>query len=273
MQFERLEDRRLLTLDRSTNGNTDSASLQAALSPDPSLPFFNNIGQSSTANASVTYLGYGWVMTAAHVVIANVISGSPGGVTFGGTHYNVDESTITNLHNADNSLADLKVFKMIGDPGLPPLIPSLIDATTAAGRQIMIGNGLSVDLANQQYWNVNTTDPNNYVWTSESQPAMPGPNDFSGFNIIGGHSIRWGENDVVPDPNNPQKAYEQYVHTSDDSQNHPLNIQGYFTQFDDSTWTGQTPRANEAQASSGDSGGSVFSLVNGKWELSGIMIA
>jgi hypothetical protein len=272
LQFEHLEDRRLLTLVSSTNGNMDAASLQAALSPDPALPFFGNVGRSSTGNASVTYLGNGWVLTAGHNPIANVITGSPGGVTFGNNHFNVDESSITYLHNMDNSLADLKVFKMIGDPGLPSMFPVLDQTSTAFGRQIMIGNGRSLDLANQRYWNVNTSDMNNYVWTSESQPAMPGPNDFSGFNIPDGQVIRWGENDVVPDPNNPQQAFEQTVHTADDSQNHPLIIRGYFTQFDNSTYTGVTPRPYEAQGSSGDSGGPVFSLINGQWELSGIMI-
>ena len=165
-----------MTLVSSTNGNLDSTSLQADLSPDPALPYFDNVGKSSTGQASVTYLGNGWVLSAGHVAIANVITGDPGGVTFGSNHFNVDESFITFLHNTDNSLADLKVFRMIGDPGLPSVFSVLDQTSTAFGRQIMIGNGQSLDLANQRYWNVNTTDPNNLIWTSEPQPAMPGAN-------------------------------------------------------------------------------------------------
>ncbi|MBI3839111.1 MAG: hypothetical protein HY288_14420 [Planctomycetia bacterium] len=253
----------------SGNGNTSDASLQSALQSagEPSLPFFGNIGLSSTGNASVTYLGNRWAITAGHETIANVVPNAPGGVSFGGNHFNVDESTITYLNNinADGSLADLKLFRLTSDPGLPAIAPALISSTAPTGLQIMIGNGRNLDLSPgaQQFWNVDMSQTT-WQWTSESQPLTPGPNDFSGFNITGGQIIRWGQDNV--------EGPYRFVHTADDSQNHPLKVQGYTTKLDDAIYTGTAPLPSEAGGSNGDSGGGVFALVNGQWQLSGIMV-
>src|SRR5271167_4437590 len=68
LQLEILEQRQMLTVDISGNGNTDAASLAADGGPGNSgQAGFVNVGLSPTGGASVTYLGNGWIITANHV--------------------------------------------------------------------------------------------------------------------------------------------------------------------------------------------------------------
>jgi hypothetical protein len=242
----------MLTVDISGNGNTDSASLITAGGPGTSgTPGFDNVGLSSTHNASVTYLGGGWAITAAHVTIDN----SAGSIIFGANSYQVDMSSIVQLRNSDNSLADLKIFRLTTDPGLPSILPSLISNATPTGRQILIGNGF--DIGAQHYWHVNTIPPV-WVWTMQSPPAHPGPNDASGFDVTGNHHVRWGENNVADTGLFLQNSDGTWIHA-------------YTTQFDDLAYTGTASLPSEAEATNGDSGGAVFSFANNQWTLAGIM--
>jgi hypothetical protein len=250
LAFEALEDRQLLSVSVSGDPNNDAASLLSYGGPgDPTLPGFDNVGISSTNGASVVYLGGGWALTANHVTIGNPPPISPGGVRFGGIQYLVDTSTIHRLHNPDNSPADVKIFKIIGDPGLPGILPSYIaTAPPDVGEHVfMIGNGLS--RGDQHSWTVDTSQ-NPWVWTETT-----GPSDYSGYDIVSPRAIRWGEN--VVDTNNLFST----------------GVWGYTTQLDDLAYTGVPSLTHEAQASIGDSGGPTFYFVDGKWVLSGIMIA
>jgi hypothetical protein len=242
----------------SGNGNNDSASLIADGGPGgPNLPGFVNVGSSGANGASVTYLGNGWLLAAGH---ASVNSGTP--VLLGGNSYTVDDSSITFLTNPDNSLADLKLVRLTTDPGLPQITSNLISSTTPNGRQIMIGNGFQ--RGDATFWNVDTMqDP--WQWTEQSPPATPGPDDYAGFKTITNHSIRWGENEV------DSTGLFQFTYT--DGNGDPHFVHAYSTQFDDETYTGVAPLEHEAQLSNGDSGGAVFTLVNGQWQLGGIMVA
>jgi hypothetical protein len=249
---ERLEARQLLTVVASTNANTDSASLIAAGGPGAGGTIgFVNVGESSTHNASVTYLGNRWVLTAGHVTIDNNLNT----IRFGGVNYQADMSSITTILNPDNTPADLKVFRLTTDPGLPSILPSQIVSATPVGRQIMIGNGLS--LGAQHFWHVNTA-PTTWVWTSQSPPAHPGNNDLSGFDLVNGRMIRWGEN-----------MFDSPLTLSGGG----ITTKGYTTVFDNTLYTGVTPLASECQGSDGDSGGAVFSQEGGQWKLAGIIDA
>lgn len=255
---------------RSGNGNTDGASLTAAGGPgDPLFPGFVNVGKGSTGESSVTYLGNGWAITAGHVTIANTIGGNPSPIRFGASAYQVDMNSIHYLHNSDGTLADLKLFRLTTDPGLPSLIP-LINGGATSGRLIMIGNGMSAGA--QHFWNV---DKSVAPWQWNEGPAPPdppgpGPNDYSGFEITyddtGHRVIRWGENQVL--------NTGVVAHTFDLPDGTPLIARGFTTAFDDQQYTGVTPLASEAQGTVGDSGGAVFSWdKDGNLRLSGIMIA
>lgn len=255
---------------RSGNGNTDGASLSAAGGPgDPLLPGFVNVGKGSTGESSVTYLGNGWAITAGHVTIDNMIGGNPSPIRFGASAYEVDMDSIHYLHNSDGTLADLKLFRLTTDPGLPSLIP-LINFGTASGRVIMIGNGLSAGA--QHFWNV---DKSVVPWQWNELPAPPpdppgpGANDYSGFEITfddtGHRVIRWGENQVL--------NTDVVAHTFDLPDGTPLFAHGFTTAFDDQQYTGATPLASEARGTVGDSGGPVFSWdMGGELRLSGIMV-
>jgi hypothetical protein len=255
LRFENLESRRLLVMAVSAAPNDTAASLLSYGGPgDPDLPGFDNVGAGSTGGSSVIYLGAGWVLTASHVTIANPPIVLPGGVSFGGVQYLVDTSTIHQLHNPDNSLADLKIFRIIGDPGLPGFLPAYIaTAPPVLTQQVfMIGNGAT--RGDQHFWEVDTGQ-NPWEWTEVPEPDPPGPFNASGFDIDSPRRIRWGENQV--------QAINVFT----------AGVWGYTTQFDDLEYTGQVPLTHEAQASSGDSGGPVFAFVGGKWVLSGMMIA
>ena len=119
----------------------------------------------------------------------------------------------------------------------------------------MIGNGL--ERGQEVFWSVSRCQ-NPWVWTEISEPANPGSNNFAGVTIVSPRTIRWGDN----------TASDNGVYNIGG-----LNVTGFLTQFDKLKFTGQNGLANEAQASAGDSGGAVFSYVNGKWVLSGVMLA
>ncbi len=250
-----------VVLGNGGNGNTTPLSLENAGGPLTTDPGFLNIGRSGTGNASVTYLSNGWGITAGHVTMDATFNQ----VTLGPNQYTVDLNSITYLHNPDNSLADLKLFHLTTTPAIPSITPNLISAVSPPGLVVMIGNGLSIT-SGQQFWQVDKTNPNNWIWQSVgSQPASPGPDDYSGYNVGGSTTVRWGDNQVI--------ANNVFVHTADGPLSQPMFVNGFVTQLDNMAYTGNSPLADEAQATPGDSGGGVFSYANSHWELSGITIA
>jgi hypothetical protein len=257
----------------SGNGNFGTTAAQGLIDAggpgDNNTPGYVNVGRSSTGNASVTYLGNRWAITAGHVALGTV----HGPVRFGGVPYNVIDSSIQYLVNPDSSLADLKLFRIDADPGLPVITSQLINSVAPSGRQIMIGNGLDIEVTPQgapvqYYWNVDDSGPV-WNWQTQSPPANPGPNDYSGFNVLANHRIRWGDNNVLD-----TGLFEL---TASDENNNPLWVHGYSTEFDGGDGQdeyGPGPDlASEAQLSQGDSGGAVFTLVGNQWKLAGIMVA
>ena len=80
------------------------------------------------------YLGNGWMLTANHVTVSDP--------EIGGVVYPVVPGTTVQLHNADSSLADLKVFRIDPSPNLPLL---RIRATTPPNNTDLtfVGEGLT----------------------------------------------------------------------------------------------------------------------------------
>lgn len=233
----------------SGNANTTAESLLADGGPgDPALPGFNNVARSGDYG-SVIYLGGGWALTANHVSLTSSI-------TWAGKAYSVDTSSITRLKNADGSSTDLKMFKVQGDPQVPELLTSFIASAPASGHVYMVGNGLSA--TGVHYWSVNkSVTP--WVWTEIAEPSNPNYTNYAGVTVAGPRVVRWGENNV-----------------HDSGLYMPIggvNVAGFTTRFDRQPYTNQPGLPNEAQAAAGDSGGAVFSLENGRWVLSGVMLA
>lgn len=193
---------------------------------------------------SAVYLGHGVVITANHV------SGSEtGNIRIGGVLYPVVEGSKLRLHdpNNTNTDVDLTLFRISGYTGLEPLtIGNVLNGTTV--RMVGYGYDRATD---PTYWNITeVSGDNNDVWTETSAP--PPPVDATGYELLTSQTIRWGENYV--DGDGPLTA----------------NTVTKKTTFDDS---GANLMTHEAQAVGHDSGGGVFRLVTGVWQLVGILLA
>lgn len=209
---------------------------QNTTAPADGAPW-GNVG--AIGGASGVYLGdYGgqfWVLTAAHVGMGNI--------TLGSTVYTAVGSPVRVL-NHDASNADLTLFQISSDPGLPNLPISLSAPVTGAAVD-MIGYGFN-HAAAQSYWSVDTA-PNPWVWTSLGSSA--GAND-SGYAWGGGSAGRWGVNTIA----GTQSGNVGYGQTS-----------WLYTTFSDN--------ADNAQGAVGDSGGAMFYKNGSVWELAGILDA
>jgi hypothetical protein len=126
----------------------------------PDDPGWANLG--TRGGTTAVYLGRRWVLTANHV--------GAGDVVFEGQTYSPVPGSKVQFENPDTSLADLMVFKIFDDPGLPrldiPNFPPVVgDPVTA------IGNGLNRGAA------TTFMELGGYDWGS-------------------GRSMRWGTNIV-----------------------------------------------------------------------------
>ncbi|MBI3839178.1 MAG: trypsin-like peptidase domain-containing protein [Planctomycetia bacterium] len=193
------------------------------------------------SNATAVYLGNRLMITANHV-ISNV-GNSP--VTFtDGREFNSSVGSDLVLTNPPalqipSTTADLKMFRLAADPGLPALQIDTASPTSGA-KVMMIGAGRDRE-PNEIGWSISSTN----VWT---QTPLPFAN-ARGFAVDSNSShMRWGTNLVVSG-NTVSNG----------------NTATFATRFD------STGNPFEAQAVSGDSGGGVFRPVDGRWELVGIM--
>ncbi len=98
----------------------------------PDDPGWANL--ATRANLTAVYLGRRWVLTANHV--------GAGDVVLDGQTYSPVPGSAVQFENPDTSQADLMVFKVFGDPGLPRLeIPS--SPPVVGDSLIAVGNGLN----------------------------------------------------------------------------------------------------------------------------------
>ena len=106
--------------------------------------------------ASAVYLGNGWMLTAKHV--------GSGGFTISGTSYSVVGGSQHTLLNPDDSIADLMMFQINGEPDLPAL--SLASTVNIGGTVLMIGYG-DKGARNQKSWGTNLITLNNTLATDQ----------------------------------------------------------------------------------------------------------
>ncbi len=219
----------------TTTGNT---SAPTGTGGQPTDPGFANVGTLN--GASAIYLGNQWILTASHV--------GSGTVFFGGTPY-AATGPVTQLTNPDTTFADLILFQINADPGLPSLVIS--PTAPALGNDlVLIGNGANRDAFRSYYTVSPNVGANNDTWTPVGGPGA-GVKEL--FLPSGGHTIRWGTNDV--------EAVNLFGTAG--------SVRSFATVFDDDA----AGRPFEAQAVLGDSGSAVFRQVGPDWELLGMTYA
>lgn len=205
---------------------------------------FAHVGEKNGATG--VYLGYRWVLSAAHTSAADI--------TLNGTVYPYETGTSIRLNNPAGlgltEYTDLQLFRIAEDPQLPTLKIAETRMNVWA-EVVMAGNGVNrsdttrawkvtADYDNEEEWTWTVTDP---------------PGDLQGFDMGSGRAIRWGTNRVEPG------LFAIELSTGN-------SFLGFVTRFDQYSGT-----AYEAQGVGGDSGGGVFHKRGDQWELVGIMNA
>jgi hypothetical protein len=127
----------------------------------PDDPGWDHLG--TKGGTTVVYLGYRWVLTANHVGAGDV-------VILGQTYSAVPGSTVR-LENPDTSQADLIVFKIFGDPGLPAL-----------------------DIASFTPW---PDEPLTLIGYGRDRGAATSWMGVDGYAWGSGRTMRWGTNEVA----------------------------------------------------------------------------
>jgi hypothetical protein len=212
--------------------------------------------------ASGTYLGNGWVITAAHV----------GSISMG-TNFTLDgygtyacNGNVVRLTDPNTSLdVDLQMFQISGTPSLPlpNLQPLNIAGTTpAAGTPLyMVGYGHSTRAVSPTYYDVSPDplNPGHYIWTPV---VTPDPDSYGGFTYDPTiQTKRWGTTLTTTDPNPSDPSYGQTTESNDIGEGATTTlVASFYNSLTDYQNGGQTPE--EGMVTAGDSGGGEFDSDN-----------
>jgi autotransporter-associated beta strand protein len=222
----------LLCTTATTFAIVDANSTTNTTDPGGGVPWAN-VG--SVNGGSGTYIGNGWVLTAAHV--------GAGPIAFDSGTFQPDGRVIR-LKNPDTSLADMLLYHLVLTPGLPDSVVS--SSTPAIGSLVdLVGYGRIRGSAQQSYssedgpkfgfnWSVGGAKSHgtNQIQTGVQTLTVFGAGSFRGFIL-----------DFTPPPTlfTPPPPFVNTV--------------------------------REAQVATGDSGGAVFYKNGATWELAGMIEA
>ncbi|MCA9216363.1 MAG: trypsin-like peptidase domain-containing protein [Planctomycetales bacterium] len=258
-----------LAVSSSTYAVVVSTTTENTTAPaDPTFPW-NNVGVTSN-NLSSVYLGDRWVLTARHV-----ISGaSPTSIEFPEVgSFSVTPNSVVYVENTGASLSqfsDLALLRLDQDPGLPS-IPITATTPDVGTLVYFVGNGRNRqdDLT---FWDADIS-PEHNIWTEVDDDG-----EFAGYKTISSQSVRWGTNMIEDD--------ERLFFEFDQGHVYIQPVNGFdtiflITEFDRESYSntfvkdeqGRIETDFEAQAVVGDSGGAMFMLNEGTWELAGIINA
>jgi len=222
----------LLCTTATTFAIVDANSTTNTSDPGGGVPWAN-VG--SVNDGSGTYIGNGWVLTAAHV--------GAGPIAFDSGTFQPDGRVIR-LKNPDTSLADMLLYHLVLTPGLPD---SVISSSTPAVASLvdLVGYGRIRGSAEQSY-------------SSDDGPKV-------GFN--------WSDNGIKSyGTNQIQSGVETLtVFGAGSFRGFILDFTPTPTLFTPPPPFVNTVR--EAQVATGDSGGAVFYKNGATWELAGMIEA
>lgn len=168
-------------------GSDTGGATNNTVAPSNGAPW-NYVARIDENNASGVYLGYGYILTANHVV------GALASASINGSVYAIDQSYVPLQIGG----ADIKLLRIIGDPGLAPLalIGSKDGDTGKDATFIGWGVGQGGEIPNQgwywgddstrrQRWGLNTTGSNyatfqglSMLTTTFDRPGMLGSGSF-----------------------------------------------------------------------------------------------
>jgi hypothetical protein len=202
-----------------------------------------------TQNATDTGAGDGWNYVGTVSGASGVYLGTYGGqhwvitgwhvvendFILNGTTYNRVPDSSIRVKNADNTDTDLRLFRITQDPGWANL-PMITSQLPVNSSLTLIGYGRNRETGLTH-------------WTS-SWIEVPSGGTYSGYKWATGNTKRWGTNTL--------EGFQTFNAGNG-------NVSGFYTDFDNTT--------NEAQGSTGDSGGGVFYFDGTKWQLAGLMLA
>jgi hypothetical protein len=195
---------------------------------------YDNVGVIGTAATGV-YVGYGWVLTAAHIGYGNI--------TLDGTTYSYVNGSVHFIENPDidgltSPTTDLSLFRLAEIPDLPKL--EIAEEEPEVMQDIYyVGNGFK-QTGDMVYWNEGTLS------------------EFWGYYLSGGHELCWGPNNVNSFTSESTDTTGIVVLPSGVDM---IGFKSYFSV------------ANlDSQAVPGDSGGATFYQNDeGDWVLGGII--
>lgn len=221
-------------------------------------PGWDNV---TTSGRNFVYLGDGWALSVRHVGPSTNDGES---LTFStGTYGLIPGQNFVVPNPAESGYSaetDLRLVRLNAEPGLGPVTiatapPNYSDLVTVVTH----GNGRQADLIN---WLVDTSSEP-WTWT-----VSTGAYDYQGYRSSSPNVKRWGTNLV---------ARSNTVFPTEDLVSGSLvrgvvtlsgrDVMSIATRFD------QAGTAQETQAISGDSGGSLFRKNGTQWELAGMVDA
>jgi hypothetical protein len=225
----------LLVAPPATNDNT------SAPMDDPG---WANVGDRGV------YLGNRWVITAGHVGAGPTIFNG------GGPFMNEPGSEMTLVTPAGlgmSTTADVMLFRLTADPGLPAL-PLSLATPPVDDTVVLIGDGRGVESdAMETHWDAS------WMEVPESSGVHHGYKSTTSRMLWGTNRV---ENDGHIDPGHT--VVIDLIGRSTVS---------FFTQFDKTGVTTGVPTASEAQGLGGDSGSAMFHKEGGVWKLAGLTFA
>ena len=221
-------------------------------------PGWANAGQMVSFSNAV-YLGDGWVISAQHTGVAPVYFtlGGPTYTPIPNQTYSVPNPTgVPNLTAVN---ADLKLFRINADPGLPSL--TIASQPLALNDEVLFASYGPIRAAAEKRW-VDTVSGETHTWTEVGSCNLGG-NCYGGYeNAAGGK--RWGTNVI---------ANDNILGGVDASDSDITTVVSNTTIANLTTYDQVNGTPFEAQVAGGDSGSAVFHKRGAQWELAGIVVA